>query len=127
MHSSRSIQIDIYACLFASSDLLTCEWWMYTWLNEGFAQFFEYFATALVQTDWDMDLQFVPDQLQMALGSDSFEYSQPLTRDVNTPEDIQEMFGSISYQKGASVIRMTEHAMGRDNFVAALRQYLRQK
>jgi aminopeptidase N len=29
-------------------NLVTCEWWEYTWLNEGFAQYFEYFASEKV-------------------------------------------------------------------------------
>lgn len=29
-------------------DLVTCEWWSYTWLNEAFARYFTYFGTALV-------------------------------------------------------------------------------
>lgn len=29
-------------------DLVTCEWWDYVWLNEGFSKYFQYFATGMV-------------------------------------------------------------------------------
>lgn len=30
-------------------DLVTCDWWKYTWLNEGFARYFQFFGTAMVR------------------------------------------------------------------------------
>lgn len=29
-------------------NLVTCSWWDYAWLNEGFAQYFKFFATKMV-------------------------------------------------------------------------------
>lgn len=29
-------------------NLVTCEWWDFVWLNEGFGRYFQYFATAMV-------------------------------------------------------------------------------
>lgn len=30
-------------------NLVTCKKWDYTWLNEGFARYFQYFATEMVR------------------------------------------------------------------------------
>ncbi|XP_055325495.1 uncharacterized protein LOC129579438 [Sitodiplosis mosellana] len=106
-------------------DLVTCEWWSNTWLNEGFARFFQTFGTAMVETTWGLDQQFVVEQLQSVFGPDSLEDSQALTHEVNTPDEIDDRFGSISYNKGASVIRMVEHTIGHDTFISALRNYLK--
>lgn len=109
-------------------NLVTCEWWSSTWLNEGFANYFESFGTNLVEKDWDLPWQFVVDQLQPVLETDSLENTHPLTNpDVYTPTQASVMFGSVSYKKGASIIRMIEHHMGTENFKKALQSYLKLK
>ncbi|KAH8358872.1 hypothetical protein KR093_002952 [Drosophila rubida] len=106
-------------------DLVTCQWWSYTWLNEGFARFFQYFGTAFVETEWELEKQFVVDQIQSVMAMDSTVSTNPLT-DPNTftPAHLSRMFNSISYNKGATFIRMIEHTMGTANFQKALQEYL---
>lgn len=109
-------------------DLVTCKWWSYTWLNEGFARYFQYFGTAMVEKEWELGAQFVIDQVQSVMGMDSTEATNPMTdENTYTPADLSRMFNSISYNKGASFIRMIEHTMGTENFQKSLREYLIKK
>lgn len=106
-------------------DLVTCEWWSYTWLNEGFARYFQYFGTALVEDKWNLGEQFVVEQLQNVMIMDSQLTTHPMTLDVESHTELSKAFDSISYNKGASVIRMMEHMIGSDKFKTALQKYLR--
>ncbi|XP_031338736.1 aminopeptidase Ey-like isoform X2 [Photinus pyralis] len=106
-------------------NLVTTKWWSSTWLNEGFATFFEYFSLAQIENDWELDLQFIIEEHQRVLVSDSLEKAKPLTNpNVFTPGDISGMFGSISYSKGGSVIRMMSLFLGETTFFDGLNLYL---
>jgi aminopeptidase N len=97
-------------------------------LNEGFASFVGEQAVAHIFPDWDVWTQFISDVKQQhlllhthththtvfpicctsqvhnnALDVDSLENSHPIEIDVKTPEQISEIFDTISYYKGASV------------------------
>lgn len=76
---------------------------------------------------WKLDYQFVFDQLQLVFVVDASEDTHPMSHDVNTPDEVSNMFDTISYGKGASVIRMMEHVIGSQKFLNALREYLKQK
>lgn len=81
-----------------------------------------------METEWGLEQQFVVDQVQNVFIEDSLEASLPLSyENVNTPAEIQDRFGGISYSKGGSVIRMIQHALGHDIFQTALRKYLKTK
>ncbi len=43
---------------------------------------------------------------------------------MNHPDEINEIFDSISYGKGASVIRMMANFLGLDTFIAGVADYL---
>ncbi|XP_022221219.2 membrane alanyl aminopeptidase [Drosophila obscura] len=108
-------------------DLVTCQWWSYTWLNEGFARYFQYFGTAFVESEWELEKQFVVDQIQSVMAMDSTNATNPLSdENTYTPAHLSRMFNSISYNKGATFIRMIEHLMGPESFQKSLQEYLKE-
>lgn len=104
-------------------DLVTCSWWNYVWLNEAFATLFEYFAVHAAEPDWRIGDLFVIEQHQEALVYDH-RPRHPITATVNHPNEIQDIFDTITYNKGASVLRMLNHALNDDMFRTSLTLYL---
>ncbi|GLG93876.1 Aminopeptidase [Gryllus bimaculatus] len=105
-------------------NLVTTHWWDATWLNEGFAQYFQFYATSLVKPAWRLMEQFVVDHHQAVMGADALPTSAALTSPAYTPAQVSARFGSITYSKGASVIRMISAIMGENKFLEALHEYL---
>lgn len=71
--------------------------------------------------------QFIVEQFHTAMGVDSVEDSKPMTRpegDLITPEQISSAGGTITYNKGASIVRMMEKTFGKDEFYKSLQSYL---
>lgn len=125
--SSRQRVATVIAHEFAHQwfgDLVTPEWWKFVWLSEGFATYFMYTATNELNPDWRLTQQFVVDQLQTGLLSDSMARTHAMTYDVN-PSDIYVIFDNIAYNKAGSVIRMMEHILGRETFFKGLNKYLK--
>lgn len=108
-------------------DLVTCQWWDVTWLNEGFARYFQFYGTALVEENWDLEHQFVVEQLQGVMQMDSLESTHPMTHNVYTPSQVSGIFDSISYNKGAVTLRMVEHILTSEKFKNANRQYIKER
>ncbi|XP_058118583.1 membrane alanyl aminopeptidase-like [Anopheles ziemanni] len=106
-------------------NLVTCDWWSVTWLNESFANYLEYFGTALVEPDWELEQQFVVDSLQSAMRMEARVLTHPLTSPVHSPFDALRKFDYISYDKGAAVLRMVEHFLTKPIFQLALREYVK--
>lgn len=47
---------------------------------------------------------------------DGFQTSTPVAAQVLTPAQINSAFGSITYDKGSSLLRMLESTVGAENF-----------
>lgn len=72
--------------------------------------------------------RFIVEQLQMAMLSDSFSNAHALTNPaVSDPDSVSNHFSTITYAKGASILRMTEHLLGGDTYEKGLREYLKKR
>ncbi|GAB6029465.1 hypothetical protein CHUAL_005219 [Chamberlinius hualienensis] len=105
-------------------NLVTPKWWDDLWLNEGFATYMEYVGSDYIEPAWKMSDQFIVNELMWVLELDSLESSHPVSVTVNHPDEINELFDSISYSKGSSVIRMMQHFLGENVFKKGLTNYL---
>ncbi|CAG0886917.1 unnamed protein product [Cyprideis torosa] len=106
-------------------NLMTVKWWDDLWLNEGFASYMEYKGIQSVESDWDMLNQFLCDDLHYVMILDAKVTSHPIVQTVNHPDEITEIFDTISYSKGASVIRMLEAFMGPEQFQSGIQAFLK--
>ncbi|XP_076764228.1 putative aminopeptidase-2 [Xylocopa sonorina] len=105
-------------------NMITPEWWSYLWLSEAFARYFQYFGTAQIETTWNMEEQFVVEQHQTAYAADGVETSEPMTRDVSNASQVSRVGDTITYNKGASIVRMMNLIFGSEVFDAGLQNYL---
>ncbi|XP_033100895.1 aminopeptidase N-like isoform X2 [Anneissia japonica] len=105
-------------------NLVTPIWWDDLWLNEGFASYVEYLGVDHIHPGWLMKEQFVVADLEYVFTLDGLGSSHPIKVPVRTPEEISEIFDSISYSKGASILRMLNDILTEDVFVRGLTNYL---
>lgn len=134
-------------CHMWFGNLVTFEWWGYFWLNEAFARYYQFYLAHEVRfSNWwfiniffnnkyfqlypefELDKQFVVDQMHLIFNNDAKYGVAKLTDPtVASPSEIGSMFSSITYVKGASIVRQIRHAMGEDNFLKSLQNYLEEK
>ena len=105
-------------------DLVTMEWWTDLWLNEGFAAYTEVIGTDFVLPDVSFPDRFLLYALHPALQADSLVSSHPISVEVNDPSEINQIFDSISYLKGSSVLRMMANFLGIAVFNRGVTNYL---
>ncbi|VDM79778.1 unnamed protein product [Strongylus vulgaris] len=68
---------------------------------------------------------FIIDPLRLALERDSISASHPLSFKIEKANEVYEAFDSISYDKGASVIRMLMAIIGEDLSFKAVAHYIK--
>ncbi|XP_041810106.1 glutamyl aminopeptidase [Chelmon rostratus] len=106
-------------------NIVTMDWWDDLWLNEGFASFFEYVGVEKAEPTWGMrDIMIANDVLPVMV-DDALVSSHPIIVNVSNPAEITSVFDTISYSKGASILRMLEDWMGTKMFRDGCRKYLK--
>ncbi|TBT98896.1 aminopeptidase [Hamiltosporidium tvaerminnensis] len=67
---------------------------------------------------------FFSEDVEASMSYDSLQSKNAIVVPVFNPNDINQIFDGISYFKGASLIRMLENYVGRENFKNAIQNYL---
>uniref|UniRef100_A0A3B5MB80 Aminopeptidase n=1 Tax=Xiphophorus couchianus TaxID=32473 RepID=A0A3B5MB80_9TELE len=104
-------------------NLVTLRWWNEVWLNEGFASYVSYLGADYAEPDWNVKDLIVLDDVQKVFAVDALVSSHPLTSkedSINLPGQIMEQFDTISYSKGAAVLRMLSDFLSESVFKQGL-------
>jgi aminopeptidase N/puromycin-sensitive aminopeptidase len=105
-------------------DLVTMKWWDNIWLNEGFATWMALKPSQTLHPEWNANLDAVH-ATDEALSLDALVNTHPIRVKAETPEEINELFDPISYNKAAAVLRMIEAYVSPDVFRRGVNAYLR--
>uniref|UniRef100_A0AAQ5ZPZ8 Aminopeptidase n=1 Tax=Amphiprion ocellaris TaxID=80972 RepID=A0AAQ5ZPZ8_AMPOC len=104
-------------------NLVTLRWWNEVWLNEGFASYVAYLGADYAEPTWNVKDLIVLDDVHRVFAVDALTSSHPLTSKEDSivlPEQITEQFDTISYSKGAAVLRMLSDFLSETIFVQGL-------
>jgi puromycin-sensitive aminopeptidase len=104
-------------------DLVTMSWWNGLWLNEAFATFMEMLAVDAWKPEWKRWDSFSVSRAA-AFSVDGLHSTRPIEYPVQAPKDADAMFDVLTYEKGASVLRMLEQHIGPRVFRDGVRDYL---
>ncbi|XP_034083036.1 aminopeptidase Ey [Gymnodraco acuticeps] len=110
-------------------NLVTLRWWNEVWLNEGFASYVSYLGADHAEPAWNVKDLIVLDDVHRVFAVDALTSSHPLSSkedSVILPGQISEQFDTISYSKGAAVLRMLSDFLSEPVFVQGLSTYLKQ-
>ncbi|HKD55220.1 MAG TPA: M1 family metallopeptidase [Steroidobacteraceae bacterium] len=106
-------------------DLVTMAWWNDLWLNEGFARWMQTYAADDLHPEWETGLQAATETFEAGKQADALPSTHPVLQEVDTADQAQQQFDSITYDKGAAIITMINAYVGREKFRDGVRRYMR--
>lgn len=104
-------------------NLVTMKWWDELWLNEGFANFMEYFVVDHFFPQWHILEEYLISEKSAAMRLDSLPSSKAIVKKVATPDQTTQAFDEIAYEKSGSLIRMLYDLIGPESFRIGLKDY----
>lgn len=104
-------------------NLVTMDWWNGIWLKEAFATFMQVATTNAFKPEWRRWDSFSLEK-GAAFDTDALSSTRPIEFEVVSPEDAEGMYDILTYEKGASVVRMLEQFLGESNFRKGVNNYL---
>eukprot|EP00477_Mikrocytos_mackini_P000345 GAHX01000367.1.p1 GENE.GAHX01000367.1~~GAHX01000367.1.p1 ORF type:complete len:886 (-),score=204.09 GAHX01000367.1:26-2683(-) len=105
-------------------NLVTMAWWDGLWLNEGFATFVMFEASASALNNQTLKDDLLIGRSKAAYLDDSLNCSKPIEQKIESIEHVDQMFDAIRYAKGGTVLRMLSKWAGLEAFGKALKTYL---
>jgi aminopeptidase N len=107
-------------------DLVTMRWWDDLWLNESFATFMSFLATAETTRWTDSWATFTTTEKNWGYEQDQLPSTHPIVAEIASVEDVWVNFDGITYAKGGSVLKQLVAYVGRREFFAGVSAYLRE-
>lgn len=104
-------------------DLVTMAWWDDLWLNEAFATWMATKAVDAVIPKWEYWKNYALTRSH-AMETDALQSTRTIQAKVINPDQASEMFDTITYSKGSSILRMLEMYVGEPVFQEGVHQYL---
>lgn len=105
-------------------NLVTMKWWDDLWLNEGFATYIATLGIDNLCADWSAYQELSIEYMLYILNADGYCNTHPIHQAVSEPNEIGELFDSITYRKGAVLIRMVHIFIGDTAFRCGIHNYL---
>lgn len=106
-------------------NLVTMNWWTDLWLNEGFATYMASVAVDALFPQWNSLEEEDSVNMLNVFSFDSLRTSHPVSVPIGNPKEIDEIFDTISYKKGSSLIRMMTLFLGEDILRKGVSNYLK--
>lgn len=104
-------------------NLVTMAWWEGLWLKEAFATFMETLTSDALRPSWLVWEQFGMDRTA-AMRVDALFSTRPIEFEVTSPDEAEEMYDVLTYEKGCAVVRMLEQFMGAEVFRQGVIKYI---